>query len=173
MLAQLGQLALMPLRVPLWTAQLVTGTKSFARNPVIGSRWLNEHGLHTSRVELAHRLAASRRRRLARLIDAEDRERLDRDGFIVKRDFLPPALFAELAAQIRALRTPAREMVEGDTVTRHIPLDPAVLARVPAARRLLELPEYRNLIGYAGSSAAVPMVYIQTVLSRAVDGPAD
>src|SRR5438270_7942491 len=173
MLAQLGQLALMPLRVPLWTAQLVTGTKSFARNPVIGSRWLNEHGLHTSRVELAHRLAASRRRRLARLIDAEDRERLDRDGFIVKRDFLPPALFAELAAQIRALRTPAREMVEGDTVTRHIPLDPAGLARVPAARRLLELPEYRNLIGYAGSSAAVPMVYIQTVLSRAVDGPAD
>jgi len=42
MLAQLGQLALMPLRVPLWTAQLVTGTKSFERNPVIGSRRLNE-----------------------------------------------------------------------------------------------------------------------------------
>jgi len=161
------------LLMPFWLAQVLSQEKFFARNPVIGSRWLNERGLHTSRVELAHRLAASRRRRLARLIDAEDRERFDRDGFIVKRDFLPPPLFAELAAQIRALRTPAREMVEGDTVTRHIPLDPAVLARVPAARRLLELPEYRNLIGYAGSSAAVPMVYIQTVLSRAVDGPAD
>src|SRR5437868_6279785 len=156
------------LLMPLWLAQVLSQEKFFARNPVIGSRWLNERGLHTSRVELAHRLAASRRPRLARLIDADDR-----DGFIVKHDFLPPALFAELAAQIRALRTPAREMIEGDTVTRHIPLDPAVLARVPAARRLLELPEYRNLIGYAGSSAAVPMVYIQTVLSRAVDGPAD
>src|SRR5881275_2295667 len=161
------------LLMPLWLAQVLSQEKFFARNPVIGSRWLNERGLHTSRVELAHRLAASRRRRLARLIDAEDRERLDRDGFIVKRDFLPPALFAELAAQIRALRTPAREMVEGDTVTRHIPLDPAVLARVPAARRLLELPEYRNLIRYAGSSAAAPMVYIQTVLSRAVQGAPD
>jgi len=146
------------LLMPFWLAQVLSQEKFFARNPVIGSRWLNERGLHTARVELAHRLAASRRRRLARLIDAEDRERLDRDGFIVKRDFLPPTLFAELAAQIRALRTPAREMVEGDTVTRHIPLDPAVLARVPAARRLLELPEYRNLIGYAGSSAAAPMV---------------
>jgi len=29
---------------------------------------------------------------------------------------------------------------------------------VRAARRLFELPEYRNLIGYAGSSAAAPMV---------------
>jgi hypothetical protein len=64
-------------------------------------------------------------------------------------------------------------MVEGDTVTRHIALDPAVLKEVPAARRLLRLPEYRNLIFYAGASAAAPMVYLQTVLSRAVDGPAD
>src|SRR5207249_4495329 len=45
--------------------------------------------------------------------------------------------------------------------------------RVPAARRLLDMPEYRNLIRYAGSSAAAPMVYIQTVLSHAVAGMAD
>ena len=41
MLAQLGRAAM----VPLWTAQLVTGTKSFERNRVIGSPWLNERGL--------------------------------------------------------------------------------------------------------------------------------
>jgi hypothetical protein len=35
------------------------------------------------------------------------------------------------------------------------------------------MPEYRNLIRYAGSSAAAPMVYIQTVLSHAVAGVAD
>src|SRR6266403_3444845 len=161
------------LLMPFWLAQVATQEKFFSRNPVIGNRWLNEHGLHTARVVVAGRLSAMRRRRLARLIAAEDRERFDRDGFIVKRDFLPPAVFADLTAQIRALRAPAREMTEGDTVTRHIALDPAVLDRVPAARRLLDMPEYRNLIRYAGSSAAVPMVYIQTVLSRAVDGPAD
>jgi hypothetical protein len=166
-------LARRALFMPFWLAQILTQEKFFARNPVIGNRWLNEHGLHTARVTAACRLAAARRRRLARLIDAEDRERFDRDGFIVKRDFLPPEVFADLAAQIRALRAPAREMTEGDTVTRHIALDPAVLDRVPAARRLLDMPQYRNLIRYAGSSAAAPMVYVQTVLSHAVAGAAD
>ena len=161
------------LLMPFWLAQVLTQEKFFARNPIIGSRWLNERGLHTARVEVAHRLAARRRRRLGPLITAEDRETLDRDGFVVKRDFLPPDLFADLAEQIRALRTPAREMIEGDTVTRHIALDPPVLQRVPAARHLLDMPAYRNLIGYAGSSAAVPMVYIQTVLSGAVAGSPD
>jgi len=161
------------LLMPFWLAQVLTQEKFFARNPIIGSRWLNERGLHTARVELAHRLAALRRRRLARLISNADRERLDRDGFVVKRNFLPPDLFADLTEQIRALRAPAREMVEGDTVTRHIAFDPQVFQRVPAARHLLDMPEYRNLIGYAGSSAAAPMVYIQTVLSHAVAGADD
>jgi hypothetical protein len=112
------------LLTPFWLAQVLTQEKFFARNPVIGSRWLNEHGLHTARAAVAHRLAARRRRRLARLISAEDRECLDRDGYIVKREFLPAGLFAELTAEIRALRAAAREMAEGDTITRHIPLDP-------------------------------------------------
>jgi hypothetical protein len=161
------------LLMPFWLAQVLTQEKFFARNPIIGSRWLNERGLHTARVELAHRLAALRRRRLARLISNADRERFDREGFVVKRNFLPPDLFAALTEQIRALRAPAREMAEGDTVTRHIAFDPQVLQRVPAARHLLDMPEYRNLIGYAGSSAAAPMVYIQTVLSHAVAGAPD
>jgi hypothetical protein len=161
------------LLMPFWLAQVCTQEKFFARNPVIGNRWLNEHGLHTARVAAACRLATARRRRLAPLISLEDQEQLDRDGFIVKRDFLPPDVFAELVAQVRALRAPAREMVEGDTLTRHIALDPAVLDRVPAARLLLEQPQYRNLMRYAGSSAAAPMVYIQTILAHAFPGLPD
>src|SRR5712692_5796751 len=139
-------LARQALLMPFWLAQVVTQEKFFARNPIIGNRWLNERGLHTARVVAAYRLARSRRRRLAHLIPAEDREQLDRDGFIVKRDFLPPHVFVDLVAQIRALRAPAREMVEGDTITRHIAFDPAVLDRVPAARQLLGSREYRSLI---------------------------
>src|SRR3984893_9938449 len=52
---------------PVWIAQLATGTKSFERNAVIGSRRLNEWGLHAARVALAYRLAQARApRRLAR-----------------------------------------------------------------------------------------------------------
>lgn len=161
------------LLTPFWITQIFTQEKFFARNPVIGSRRLNELGLHTARVVAAHRLAAARRRRLSRRIPIHDRERFDRDGFIVKRDFLAAEVFAELLDQIRALRAPAREMAEGDTITRHIALDPKILRRVPAARRLLSMPLYRDLIRYAGSSSSAPMVYIQSVLSHVHDGAPD
>src|ERR1700719_4407765 len=42
---------------PVWIAQLASGTKSFEHNAVIGSRRLNEWGLHAARVALAYRLA--------------------------------------------------------------------------------------------------------------------
>jgi len=158
------------LLMPFWVAQVFSQEKFFARNPVIGSRWLNEHGLHAARVTTACRLAEMRRRRLAPLLADDDRQQLDRDGFIVKRDFLPRAVFEDLVAQVRNLRAPAREMIEGDAITRHIALDPGVLARAPAVRRLLDLPLYRNLINYAGASAASPMVYLQTILAQARSG---
>lgn len=161
------------LLMPFWLAQVLSQEKFFARNPVIGNPWLNERGLHTARVRLAHRLAAARRRRLASLIPAEDRQDFDRDGFVVKRDFLPAALFRDLVEQVRALRAPAREMIEGDTITRRIALDPAALRQVPAARALLEMPLYRGLVRYVGASAAAPMTYIQTILSHVTAGPPD
>src|SRR3954451_13995422 len=131
MLASLRQAFLMPF----WMAQVVSQEKFFARNPVIGNRWLNEHGLHTARVVAAYRLSQARRRRLARLIPADDCRRLDRDGFIVKRDFLPAGTFAALAEQVPYRPPPGGEMVEGDPPPRHIALDPCVLDRMPAARR--------------------------------------
>ena len=52
------QALLMPFRL----AQAFTRETFFARNPVIGSRWLHERGLHTARVAAAYRLAEWRRR---------------------------------------------------------------------------------------------------------------
>src|SRR5438477_5299585 len=97
------------LLMPLWLAQVLSQEKFFARNPVIGSRWLNERGLHTTRTRVAHWLAAGRRRRLAPLVEPADRALFERDGFVVKRDFLPPEVFAALLAQIKELHAPARE----------------------------------------------------------------
>ena len=83
---------------PVWIAQLATGTKSFERNAVIGSRRLNEWGLHAARVALAHRLAQARRRQLAGLVSEEDRTAFDRDGFVLRPNFLPAKQFAALIA---------------------------------------------------------------------------
>jgi hypothetical protein len=169
MLAQLERAAM----TPIWTAQLVTGSKSFERNKVIGSPWLNERGLHTARVSLAHRIAAARRRRLAGLISAADREAYARDGFVVRPNFLPAALFDELRAQIRSHRGPLREIAEGDTILRKIALDPTTLAAMPRLAELLRSPEWRGLIRYIGSRDAEPVVWIQSILRHACDGPPD
>jgi len=169
MLAQLGRAAM----APLWAAQLATGTKSFERNPVIGSRWLNERGLHTARVGLAGRIAEMRRRRLASLVSEADRAGFERDGFVIRPNFLPDAEFAELLRQVKAYRGILREIGEGDTILRKIALDPKTLAALPALGRLLRHPEWRGLIRYIGSRDAEPVVWIQSILRHAHEGPAD
>ena len=82
----------MPLRwwrAPFWLLALGTGAKSFADNPILGSQALNRRGLHAARLKLAHRVAWSRRRRLASAVPAEWREQFDRDGFVEIGNFLP------------------------------------------------------------------------------------
>jgi hypothetical protein len=158
---------------PFWAAQLLTGAKSFERNGLIGSPRLNGWGLHRTRVALAHRLAAARRRRLCGLVGAADRADFARDGFVVRPDFLAAAEFARLCAQVRDYRGPLREIAEGDTILRKIALDRATLARMPALRQFLGSAEWRGLVRYVGSRDAEPVVWIQSLLRHAADGPAD
>jgi hypothetical protein len=161
------------LLAPVWALQLLTGAKSFMDNPIIGSRWLNARGLHSWRARQADRLTSARRRRLAALISTEDRAAIDRDGYVVKRDFLPATQFAALLEQVKAYRGMAREELQGDAVTRRIACDRAAQRAMPALAALQALPAWRGLIGYVGSFAAEPLVYVQTILSHARAGGAD
>src|SRR6185437_13806806 len=111
-----------------------TSAKSFEDNPVLSSRWLNQAGLHAARVTWAHRVATSRRARLAHLVSEEDRASFARDGYILKRDVAPD--FASLLAEVKSYRTAAREMIQGDTLTRKIALDDA--ARAGGERRVAQ-----------------------------------
>jgi hypothetical protein len=158
---------------PVWIAQLATGTKSFERNAVIGSRRLNEWGLHTARVGLAYRLAQVRRRKLAGLLSEADRTAFDRDGFVLRPNFLPDEHFAALVAQVRAYRGPLREISEGDTIMRKIALDGRALAALPALGAVLKSREWRGLIRYAGSRDTEPVVWVQSILRHACAGPDD
>lgn len=169
MLSQICRAAM----TPVWMAQLATGTKSFERNLFIGSRRLNEWGLHAARVALAHRLASVRRRRLAGLVSQRDREAFDRDGFVVRSDFLPAEQFSALLAEVRAYRGPLREISEGDTVMRKIALDKTALAEIPALNAVLHSPDWRGLVRYAGSRDAEPAVWVQSILRHACPGPVD
>lgn len=169
MLAQLSRAAMLPV----WTAQLATGAKSFERNGVIGSHWLNERGLHAARVSLAHRIAGARRARLAGLVSVADRADFARDGFVIRPNFLPSGDFDELRRQVKSCRGPLREIAEGDTILRKLALDPKTLAAMPALTHVLHSPEWRGLIRYIGSRDAEPVVWIQSILRHACDGPPD
>jgi len=158
---------------PLHVAALATGAKSFRDNPVIGSPRLNRAGLHVARVRLARRMAEWRRGRLAGLLSPADRAAFERDGFVLSHDFLPPPLFAALRDEVFSFRGEAREQLQGDAVTRRIPLDRRAVSHLPAARALLDDPRWLGLIRYVGSFRLEPVLYIQTIFARAVEAAPD
>ncbi|MGH6982271.1 MAG: phytanoyl-CoA dioxygenase family protein, partial [Stellaceae bacterium] len=158
---------------PFHVAALATGAKSFRDNPIIGSARLNRRGLHVARMRIAARMAAARRARLAELVAAEDREAFARDGYIEKRDFLPSETFAALRDEVLERAAPARDMVQGDTVTRRIAVDAALLRDRPHLRGLGGNPAWLGLIRYVGASALEPLVYIQTIFSHVRPGAPD
>jgi Phytanoyl-CoA dioxygenase (PhyH) len=158
---------------PWWFAQIFTGAKSFERNLLIGSRLLNRWGLHATRVAVAHRLAGARRSRLAELLSADDRDAFDRDGFVLRQNFLPRDAFASLVAEIKAYHGPLREITEGDTIVRKIALSRSTLARFPALGALFRSREWRGLIRYVGSRNAEPVVWVQSILRHASPGSPD
>jgi hypothetical protein len=161
------------LLAPIHIAALATGAKSFRDNPIIGSPKLNQAGLHVARVRLARRLAERRRARLASLISPEDRIAFERDGFVLKRNFLPASDFEVLKRQVLSFRGPARHQLQGDALTRRIALDRRTLSQLPALRDLVEGPEWLGLVRYVGSFTLEPLIYIQTIFSHVREAPPD
>ena len=161
------------LKYPFWTLALATGAKSFRDNKIIGSPALNRLGLHVKRMKLAHDLAWMRRRRLSSRVSPEDRAAFDRDGFVVKRNFLDAGSFAALKEQTLAYQATAREMAQGDTITRRMAIDGPARRALPLVDRLLKREDWRGLMRYAGSFDQEPLYYIQTILSQMKDGAPD
>jgi hypothetical protein len=155
------------LLLPFYAIQVFTGKKNFGANPILASESLNRRGLHVFRVRLAHRLAVYRRRKLTRLISQEDRADFERDGFVMKPEFLPADDFRRLCAEIVALQGEAREIKEGDAVTRRIPITPELLKQAPTLKLLIENPIWTGLTRYIGSFDVEPVVNILTVSAHA------
>jgi hypothetical protein len=161
------------LKFPLWFLQLATSAKSFADNPLIGSKRLNHLGLHVSRVRLAHAMADRRRSRLAKRIPAALQREFAENGFIQIENYLTDAAFAPLRDAILGTKAPAREMVQGDTITRRIAVDGDYLQAIPGLRALIGAEPWRSLVRYVASYDTEPLYYIQTILSHRFDAEPD
>ncbi len=171
--ASMSRTALSYLKSPLWAAQLATGAKSFQANPIIGSPTLNRHGLHVTRIRIAEQMAKWRRAWMRHLISAEDREAFERDGFLIKKNALPDAEFETLREELIEGEFEAREMRQGSTVTRFIPLDRAVLERLPVTKKLVEGPLFQGLLRYMASFNAEPVLFLHIVLTDPSMGDPD
>lgn len=158
---------------PFWLISLITGAKSFRDNPIIGSKRLNQMGLHIMRMRLAQRLAWSRRKRMEHHVPAAYRAQFQKNGFILIPNYLDADHFAALSAQILSTTAPAREMVQGDTVTRRIAINAEYIKLVPGLRNLIDDPKWRRLMHYVSSYASEPLYYVQTILKTAAEGEPD
>jgi Phytanoyl-CoA dioxygenase (PhyH) len=119
------------------------------------------------RLQQAHERVARRRERLAHWLDGVDAATFARNGFIVKRQALAPEEFESLCAQAQALRAPAREMMLGDCVTRHIALDAGVQRAAPALAQLLVGRRWSGLTRYVAASNRAPRAFLQTLITHA------
>ena len=148
---------------PVWLVQVFGMSKSFAANPILGSRSLNKLGLHAARLVLAHSIMRARAFMLSPLIGKKYRDAFQRNGFIAIEDFLSEDEFTELNRQVRDVRGQVRECIQGDTLTHRILLDKEALQKLPACRALIDSSAYERLLKYGGASLKRPLYYIQSI----------
>ena len=154
-----------PINAVGWVAGVFGAEKSFMANPIIGSRKLNEIGLHRARVAAAEKAARFRRAIMGGVSEA-DRAAYDRDGFVIKENFLPDDVFKRVRDEVFGQPHPAREMRQGQTVTRMIPLTVSAKDRMPETVRVAHDPALNRLTGYVAGRTGWPIHFIQTVIAE-------
>ena len=158
---------------PWWPVSLLSGDKSFADNPLIGSRFLNRMGLHGARVRAAHALTAGRRSRLGGRVSAQERSNFERDGFLIRQNVLPQAAFDALRSAVLDQRLPAREMVQGDTITRRMAIDAELRQAIPGLAAFIDGEGWQGPCRYVAGYDAPPWAYVQTILTHTREAPPD
>lgn len=156
--------ALEYLNMPFWILGVAGAEKSLRKNPILGSPYLNRLGLHRTRVSVAAKMAKMRRARLASSLSEADRASFDENGYFLTEDFLPREDFEALRKAAFEERFEAREMRQGQAVTRMVPLPPEVLGCHPAVARALRDPRALAQIRYAASQGGEPISFFQTVI---------
>jgi len=161
------------LMAPVWLAQVFTQTKSFSKNPILGSALLNRMGLHVVRIVLAHAVMRFRMMILGFGVGKEQRDAYYKNGFIVLPDFLPTEAFAALKQEIQVADAEVRECSQGDTLTHRIMLDDDSLPGLPRCDHFIAAKPLKKLLKFASGINGQPVSYIQTIKNHFVDGPPD
>ena len=118
-------------------------------------------------------MAWRRRKALAADVVPAWREQFDRDGFVAIPDFVPSDTFERLRTTLFDGTFDARQQVQGNAVTRRVPLDEALLTKVPDLRAIIEARTWKSLLAYVASTRSEPLYYLQTISIGTTEGPPD
>ena len=162
-----------PVKCILDSMALLTQSKSFEANSILGNSKLNQLGLHRFRVQFAAQMAAQRRSKLAKFIPPADVESFQKNGFIFRENFLATEEFAQLKQELLTTPLETRETLQGDTVTRRMALDGKTLNYMPVTQQFLHSDEWRNLLNYVASFKVQPISYLQVIFSHVRKAKAD
>jgi len=146
---------LAPISAVGWVTGVFGTEKSFVANPIIGNAKLNEWDLHRARVKTAERMARLRRGMMTGVSDA-DKAAYNRDGFVIKENYLPDDVFKRVRDEVFDQPLPAREMRQGQTVTRMIPLSHANRTLLPEATTAAWDKGLNRLTGYVAGRTGAP-----------------
>ena len=161
------------LMMPVWALQIFSQSKSFSKNPILGSVLLNRMGLHVARIVAAHGMMRLRMLMLSTGIEKQHRASYFRDGYLLIPDFLSPQEFEEIKAEIHGANAEVRECTQGDTLTHRIMLDSDSLPGLPKTEKFNANPQLRRLLKFTSGINAQPISYIQTIKNHFIDGPPD
>ncbi len=161
------------LMTPWWILQIFTQTKSFKKNPILGSPWLNRMGLHLLRVLIAFGIMRFRMFLLSGGIKAEHKKSFYQNGFILIHDLLPEDQFKHLKEEVYTAKGEVRECTQGDTLTHRILLDEAALSGLPQCAAALDHAYLVKLLKFASGKNYRPISHIQTIKNHFVDGNPD
>jgi hypothetical protein len=159
--------------IPIWVVQLVTTSKSFEANPIIGSQLLNRLGLHVIRLVLSHAIMGARMTMLSYQVSKQDRQFYRKNGYLLKTDFLAADQFQQLADEANNYKGETREGRQGNTLTQRAVMSPEARQQVPVIATLLASRDLSRLTQFTAGTFRAPFYYIEQVKNHHLEGEED
>lgn len=148
---------------PYYLLAVFSSQKSFVSNPVIGSKTLNKLGLHVARILLAHAIYKIRCAPFYFAATKAEKSSWNKNGYILKENFLAPDLFDSIIAEVKSYNGQARQCIQGDTTTWRVMLDHKTLKNLPALQKATNDVKFLNLLSYTSARSEQPIFYIQQI----------
>ena len=149
------------------TFSIFTGSKSFADNPILGSKYLNKNGLHRLRMRLADWKSNLYRKTLKSKIPSKYIDDYERNGYIEIKNYLSQAVFNNICDEILNHKWHRLDMNQGGVVTRRVLLDSNYLEKKEFLylKTVIESPNLKNLIRYVAGTGGEPIFSLQAVFA--------